>query len=434
MCTKIEIFTTNPFCDKQSFKFILIKKAESTKILTDTQFEWLVVLCCQAIFIGFVCSRALVSIGMISLLVASLLFKGPLVTIKKYLNTKELLIIALYLVIVLLSGFYSDNKSDWINWVRIKIPFLALPLAFAPIQQLNTKKFVLLLYGFMLTFFVCTILVLGNYFLNFQSMNQSFSFGTQIPMPYSHIRYTLMLAFSFFCAVYLFKERLFIFSETEKWLQLIYALFAFIALHILSVRSGLLALYIGILYLTIAEIIKRRQFLLGGLVIIALAVIPFMAYRLVPSLHNKMDYMRYDLGQYREGNIDGRSDGQRLLSIKIGLQVWHQNMFLGVGSGDLEDEMNKIYAQSYPQISKRLAPHNQFIWVLASTGVVGLVLFLTAFFYPLLAHRYYQYSLFFILNLMVFSSFFTEDTIEEQMGSGFYLIFLLLLMNHFKRE
>ncbi len=373
---------------------------------------------------------------MISLLVASLLFKGIGFTLKKYFQTKELLVISLYMVIVLISGTYSENKSDWMNWVRIKLPFIALPLAFAPIQQLSSKKFIVVLYGFMLTFFGCTVLVLGNYFMHYETMTQSFSWGTQIPMPFNHIRYTLMLAFSFFCALYLYKEQSFVLSANEKWVQLSYAGFVFIALHVLSVRSGLLALYLGLFYLAISGVFKRRQFLVGGSIFLLIAVLPFAAYKLVPSLHNKLEYMRYDLNEYQKGNINENSDAMRLLSMQIGMQMWRQNPLLGVGSGDLETETYSIYEKQYPQITviNRRVPHNQFIWVLAGTGLLGFALFLTAFFYPLIAQRYYQHGLFLILNLMIFSSFFTEDTFEEQMGSGFYLIFLLLLMNHFKRE
>ena len=378
----------------------------------------------------------MVSIGMISLLVASLLFKGPGITLKKYFQTKELLVLSLYFIIVFISGLYSDDKVYWLSWVRIKLPFLALPLAFAPIARLSQKSFVLLLYGFIATFFVCTSLVLGNYALHFTSMTSSFSQGTQIPMPFSHIRYTLMLAFSFFCAVYLWQQNLFAQSKNEKWLQIAYALFAFIALHILSVRSGLLAVYLGLLYLALLEIFKRRQLILGAAIILCIVVLPFLAYRYVPSLHNKIGYMQYDLEMYQKGNINEHSDAMRLLSMQIGLQIWHEHPVLGVGAGDLRDETYKIYAQRYPQISdyNRRLPHNQFIWVLATTGAVGLALFLLAFFFPLLTTGYYKYGPILILHMMVFSSFFTEDTFEEQMGSGFYLIFLLILMNHFKRE
>ena len=378
----------------------------------------------------------MVSIGMISLLVASLLFKGIPQTLKKYFQTKELLVLSLYLIIVLLSGIYSADKADWLVWVRIKLPFFSLPLAFAPVSQLNQKKFVVLLYGFILTFFVCTTGVLGNYFLHFSSMTDSFSKGTQIPMPYSHIRYTLMLAFSFFCAIYLWQKNLFLQSKNEKWLQIAYALFVFISLHILSVRSGLLALYLGLFYLALQEIFRRKQLLLGGAIILSIIILPFAAYRYVPSLHNKIGYMQYDLERYQKGDINKHSDAMRLLSMKIGLQIWQESPLLGVGAGDLQDETYKIYAQSYPQISddNRRIPHNQFIWVLATTGVLGFALFLVAFFFPLLTRGYYRYGLIAILHLMLFSSFFTEDTFEEQMGTAFYLIFLLILMNYFKRE
>ena len=373
---------------------------------------------------------------MISLLVASLLFKGIPETIKKYAQTKELMVLSLYLIIVLISGIYSDNKADWMNWVRIKLPFFALPLAFAPVSRISHKGFVILIYGFMLTFFICTALVLGNYLLHFETMTESFSRGTQIPMPFSHIRYTLMLAFSFFCAVYLLRENDFLGTPNERWAQLAYAVFAFVALHILSVRSGLLALYLGLVYWAVYEIIRQKKFLLGALIILFIAALPFAAYKFVPSLHNKIGYMSYDLEMYQKGNINEHSDAMRLLSMKIGLQIWQNNPVLGVGAGDLETETYKIYAQSYQQISdyNRRLPHNQFIWVLATTGLLGFVLFLTAFFFPLLSGGYYKYALIFILHLMIFSSFFTEDTFEEQMGSGFYLIFLLILMNQFKRE
>ena len=378
----------------------------------------------------------MVSIGMISLLVASLLFKGVGTTFKKYFQTKELLVLSLYFIIVLVSGLYSDDKAYWWNWVRIKLPFLALPLAFAPITQLNQKKFVLLLYGFMAAFFVCTCLVLGNYFLHFASMTDSFTRGTQIPMPFSHIRYTLMLAFSVFCAIYLWQQSLFLQSKSEKWLQLAYALFAFIALHILSVRSGLVALYLGLLFWALQQIFRRKQILLGGAIILLIIILPAIAYRYVPSLHNKIGYMSYDLERYQKGDINEHSDAMRLLSMQIGLQIWYEHPVLGVGAGDLKNETDKIYAQRYTQISdyNRRLPHNQFIWVLATTGLLGLALFLVAFFFPLLTNGYYKYGPILILHLMVFSSFFTEDTFEEQMGSGFYLIFLLILMNHFKRE
>jgi O-antigen ligase len=122
--------------------------------------------------------------------------------------------------------------------------------------------------------------------------------------------------------------------------------------------------------------------------------------------------------------------------MQIGLEIWKSNPLVGVGAGDLENATNAIYAAEHPDISviNRRIPHNQFIWVLASTGVLGLSLFLLAFFYPLAVKQHYKYWPLAILYIIILSSFFTEDTLEEQMGTGFYLIFLLLFLNHLQQE
>jgi O-antigen ligase len=86
--------------------------------------------------------------------------------------------------------------------------------------------------------------------------------------------------------------------------------------------------------------------------------------------------------------------------MQIGLQVWEKNKLLGVGMGDFRDATDKIYETEHPEIAvlDRRQPHNEFIWVLASTGIVGLVLFLLAFFYPILASWFFT-LLFFHLFL-----------------------------------
>lgn len=387
-------------------------------------------------FIGFTCSRALVSIGMIALLVTTLLSSNPKQLFSNYFKRPELWVLSLFFWIVVASGTYSHDKTDWLNWVRIKLPYLVLPLAFAGIAKLKQRTFTVILYGYVLTFFVSALVILTQYALNYEQVTQSFLSGSALKIPYSHIRYSLMLGFSFFCALYLYREKLYLFTVKEKYLQLLLALFAFIALHIISVRSGLLAVYGALFYLALHTIVTQRRWVLGLGVIATIVVLPFVAYKFVPSLHNKIAYMRYDLQEYQRGNINDRSDAMRLLSMEIGIDIWKQNPVFGCGAGDLKTETNTIYKNQYPQITEanyRL-PHNQFIWVLATTGVVGLILFLVTFFYPFMANGLYRQGLAVVLFIALFSSFFTEHSLEEQMGTAFYLIFLLLLLNRFKHE
>ena len=157
-----------------------MSKALSVKrFLSEDNFQWAIVACCQLIFVGFVCSRAVASIGMVALLVTSLLFNGLGETVKKYLQRKELLALSLFFLIVFLSGFYSEDKTSWLNWVRIKLPYLALPLAFASIKKLEERKFTAILYGFIFTLFISVVVVIINYLLNYDSITESFYVAKQ---------------------------------------------------------------------------------------------------------------------------------------------------------------------------------------------------------------------------------------------------------------
>lgn len=403
------------------------------RLLSPQRLQYLVALCCACIFIGLVGSRALASIGMIALVVTGVFSQSFTQTLRNYFSRKEMWILSLFFFIVLISGLYSDNKTEWLVWVRIKLPYLFLPIAMAGLPKLTERTFTIILYAFVLTMFISALFILSNYALHYTQITEAFTRGSAIPMPFSHIRYTLMLAFSFFCAWYLAENKRYLFSPSEKYAQWFFMAFVFVALHILSVRSGLLALYIGLLFIVYRVVIAQRRFMLGVIALAILVSLPVLTYYLVPSFHNKVSYMRYDLDQYRSGQINENSDAGRLLSWRVGMEIWQQHKLTGIGAGDIRTETAKVYEQQYPQvpISNRKVPHNQFIWVMATTGFIGLLLFLTAFFLPVFTNGYFKYWLFTLLHLILFSSFFTEDTLEEQVGTAFYLIFLLLFINHF---
>ena len=411
------------------------------RFLSEDNFQWLIVICCQLVFIGLISSRALASIGMMALLGSVIVFSDLRQTVQNYLNRKELWILSLFFWIVCISGLWSEDKSAWLTWTRIKLPFIALPLAFAAVPALGGKRFAALLYGFVLIMVVSAVVVLKNYGLHYSEITDSLLRGNAIPIPFphshiSHIRYTLMLAFAFFCCWYFLESKMYLFSENERWLQGFSLLFCFATLHILSVRSSLLALYAGILLMVFRFIFVQKKFALGAALLLIIIAIPFAAIKVVPSLKNKFDYMRYDYRNFQNGEVQNLSDGIRLVSIKEAVDISKQNLWLGIGAGDLRSEMDKRYTTDYPQLaeSDRKLPHSQLIWTLATTGIIGLSLFMLAFGFPLFANGNYKNWLLVMLHLVLFSSFFTEATLEEQIGTGFYLTLLLVLLNQFRNE
>lgn len=402
------------------------------KIKSKVSLEWLVVFCCLLIFAGLVSSRAVISVGMIVLVLVVLWHNGIKNTLSAYCRPGAQTLLLLLFLLVFVSGLWSNDKTEWLSWVRIKLPYLFIPLSFAGLKQFNPKQFAVILYGFVLAIVGSTFLVLANYALHYQEINQSFLSGGGIPVPFSHIRHTLMLSFGFAACIFMLENKLIVFHVNEKWLQLFLAIFSFVALHILTVRSGLLALYIGSAVYLIHFVASRKKYVLGAAITGVLMTLLCIAYISLPSLQNKIKYMKYDLELYQNGQFANTNDGVRLVSLQVGLEVWKQNAWLGTGAGDLKAACMKVFDEKYPDLNdfSRKLPHNQFLWVLSSCGAFAFLLFVMAVVSPLFIQPASKNWLYIAFHLMILSSFLFEHTLEEQIGTGFYVLMFMVLIKH----
>ena len=166
---------------------------------------------------------------------------------------------------------------------------------------------------------------------------------------------------------------------------------------------------------------------------IMIVLIPLIAYFSIPSVKAKVNYMQFDLQQlFLFKNASGFSDGGRIISIEKGMELFREHPFTGVGIGDLQVEMKRKLNSAPEHPRDILLPHNQFVFLAAGTGIFGLLVFIIVILSPLMKRRYLKNWFFVCFHIIVLSSFFTEATIEEQMGTGFYLSFLLLMYIFFQ--
>jgi O-antigen ligase len=85
-------------------------------------------------------SRAALSITMMVFIAAALLHKEAWTQIRNCFKNPLLLSICLLFFIPFVSGLWSSNRAEWSSVVRIKLPLLLLPLAFAGNWQLSGKQ------------------------------------------------------------------------------------------------------------------------------------------------------------------------------------------------------------------------------------------------------------------------------------------------------
>ena len=368
---------------------------------------------------GIFFSRAMISIGMIGIVLLYFLNEGWKFNPLKQKGGPVLLFLAPVLFIYLIGGLWTEDYAYWLERIQVKIPLLFLPLGFIAMQQAVNRKSVDVLV--LLFISLCTATAMGSfvyYLMHYKEITESYKHAKTIPTIIEHIRYSLLLSIACFAAVQAYTSSTILSTPLQKRLVAGMGIFIFIFIHILSIRSGLLALYAtGLVWLFIKVLESGNKKLLWLIPIVCAFLVSM--YFFVPSLHNKVDYMVRDVSRFVTGkSVNNYSDGNRLLSMKIGVQIGAEHPVIGVGSGDVQQAMNEVYQKEYPDIDQHnwLIPHNQFVYVFTALGFSGLVIFLICLVYPATQKEVLHDLLCVAVLVGAYTSFLSEATLELQQG------------------
>jgi hypothetical protein len=130
----------------------------------------------------------------------------------------------------------------------------------------------------------------------------------------------------------------------------------------------------------------------------------------------KLNELRFQI--HEANNPNGSTIRQRIEYWKTGIEIIKENVFIGVGTGDVKDEFQKKYIENKSSLlpENRLETHNTYLTFFITFGLFGigyLIYFLFKTYFFLLKHRDVLGVIFIIL---ISASFLTEDTLETQMG------------------
>lgn len=427
--------------------------------------QWLIVFSSCLLFVGLIFSPFLLSASMWFLVAAGLWQasleasnRRPLAVLRlafaKFFQNRNLAVLSLLLLVPAVSGFWSDELQPfWLERVRVRIPFFVLPFAFANLPRLENLHHRWIFGFFLALISLSAAAVLLHFFFNFEAVMEELRQGRSVPVPRrNHIRFSLLAATGAVVAAWIFFQKEKIGRKTnvvevsnpdnvgsqpavffEKWGRLAClatAIFLFIFLHIQSVRSGLAAIYLALFFSIGRLIFLKKRYFLGLAVAIGLAGGLFLAMKKIPSLAQKISYSEWDAGQTQTADGVKYSDSSRKISLLVGWQLALENPLLGVGTGDLPAEVRRATAANFPDYTAEAKlPHNQFIYILAATGWLGLLMSLFAFYRPLFSRRLRGFFLFSVFQCIVFASFLAEYTIETAVGVAFFLFFQLYFMH-----
>jgi O-antigen ligase len=117
----------------------------------------------------------------------------------------------------------------------------------------------------------------------------------------------------------------------------------------------------------------------------------------------------------------------RLISYKNAIEICNESSWLiGCGLGDIQDLNTKKFKELFPDVSKPIIPHNQFLYLLAATGITGVLLFTFAFMYPIWRFRRNMNAILIGIYIVLLLSFQVEPVLQTQLGVAFSAFFLLM--------
>jgi len=376
-------------------------------------------------------TRAGLSISIVILFALAVINIDFKQNLHRFWKDKGMLAIGGILGLYLLGGLHSSDQSYFFKRAIQKVPLLMMAFSFAALYFFKRKHVQQLLYFFIGLCVVMSIGVLIFFFVDYSTYVQLEKTGKYIPTPIHHIRFSLAIAFACSAAFYFYLQKNQ--SEILKYTLLSSAVFLFAFLHFLSVRSGLLAIYLTAVAWLFYYVVQSKKIILGLVLLTGIIVVPVVAVQTVKPLQDRLNFMLWDLKNFKNNpDLKNFSDGKRVGSILAACSAYQQNWLVGYGFGDIFEGMDKGYDKVLPHVlpNSRVIPHNQFLVVAVGLGTVGLLLFLYLIYLTLAFNKRYKHPLVWSFAIIMISSFLSEPTLEAQRGVALYCLTGLLSLSY----
>lgn len=337
-------------------------------------------------------------------------------TLRDLKSYKPFIALMCVLGVYLLSGIHSEDLHRWWRLSWESILYVSIPLGFYAYRHLSPEIWprLLMIYIGVTALTACGVLI--DYAAHFEEYNTLYQYGKTIPTPITHVRYALFVAIAAVMALALWYA-----GRRQRWL-LITGVFLCVFIHLLSVRTGLVALYGGLLLMLVFLVVRDRKWKLATGLVSAMIFLAVVAYHTFPTIEKKVGYMLYDLRMMREHGVQAEySDNVRITSIRHGLHLFYEQPITGTGIGDLKAEMERVYRENTPDFPQesRYPPISQYVFLLAAFGVIGAGLIFICILYPLFASKF-SYVLTGIYGA-VLAAGIAEMSIELQLARTVFL-------------
>jgi O-antigen ligase len=390
-----------------------------------------------AMMISLFVSRWVLSASILAFLFACFFYSGIKDPLKNFFSSPILWSMSLLFLLPLLSGIWSENKNEWINILRIKLPLIFLPLGFAAPFTFSKTQWHWLSAVFIVLITAGTIGCMFHYVGNMAAVDEGYLRAKTLltPLNNDHVRFSWLVTIAILFAGWLWWQK----KEDSKLIAralILVILWLIVFLHILAARTGLFSLYIVLFATALWFMFKKIKLLYSAALLVMLVALPILAYFILPSFHNKVKYFKYDFGYFKDAHyLPGGNDATRIISLKAGWNIMMDHPVTGVGFGDVFEEAGKWYDLNYPQMlaSDKILPGSEWLMYGSACGIAGFLIFTFVLFVPFFVKAGNKWGCW-LVSLLVIFSMLSDIGLEVQFGVFSYAFIVLLCWKWFSRE
>jgi O-antigen ligase len=340
-----------------------------------------------------------------------------------------LLFISLY-AIGLLGLIYTDNMRAGIATLETKSAILFFPLVFGTTSVLDQSILRKITDHFLAASALASVAGLGYGFINyFQTGN--FAMLTRDHILLFHVVRPVTMGLLCLSATIVAFEKINDSSaRTKKWLYAFVVLMT-LMIFLLSIRLIIVCWLLIVIYYILVIIKQRLHKILLILSAILLLIISAFAIPTVKKQWNELfDFSANSTIALDRDSSLGKSWGGKAIRVavwKCGADILKKHWPIGVGTGDVQDSLQKAYENRkfyFASMYNKYNAHNEYLQITLANGLPGLLILLSCILYPLLSYRkIFSGNIYFLFLLLFAVVGMTESILEVNKGIIWYSFF-----------
>ena len=291
--------------------------------------------------------------------------------IKEIKSVKWISSLLLLISFYFLGMLYGDMHNDYSYVIkRVLLLLFFIPIV---ISELKPKTYILALHAFLISNLTSAIVAVG---INYDFINPIFD-NSAITAFLKYNYHNILLSFSALLSFLMFLKSKSKYSSLYIVLILIYSFSIFNE----AGRAG--QLKINLFFVCHAIFLLRSQFKFSILIILFLIIINFFSYKNSSIFKHRVDHLTHIVqNDGQKKNKNSVEKDIRYLFTKTGLELIRKKPIFGYGTGSFSSVF-KLETETSYDLNKHKTPHNNYLYILFELGFIGLIFFLSIFYFQI---------------------------------------------------